>query len=251
MASLLVDIGNSYLKWGVDSEQGFVFGGSCKSAPELIDTLFAHQFKRLIPDDMFVACVGDKSVQQKLFEKAKSSWNIDAELMASPAKGCGITNAYADYEKLGSDRWAAMVAAFDKIKGPVCVVSSGTAVTLDAVNSKGEHLGGLIIPGYGLMQDCLQHGTRMDIRNNTSSTIQFELGQSTEGCIQQGVAVAISSMVDRVFKKLQTELPGIRLILTGGDAESLHNQLGCESSIDSHLVLKGLGIIHRSRVAAG
>lgn len=168
----------------------------------------------------------------------------------TPKQACGITNAYASPDKMGSDRWAAMVAAFDKTKEPVCVVSSGTAVTLDVVNSKGAHLGGLIIPGYGLMQDCLQNGTSMTFLNEGPSSSQAELGQSTEACIQFGAAYAISSMVDRVFKKVQTELAGIHLILTGGDAEMLQAQLSCESSIDPHLVLKGLGIIHHSRVAA-
>ena len=250
MTSLLIDIGNSYLKWAVKSEQGFVFGGRCKSRLESIDALFTGQFKALKPDNMFIACVGDKSIWLTLREKAKACWAIEAELLLSPAMGCGITNAYADHTKLGADRWAAMVAAFDVTSGPVCVVSSGTAVTVDVINRDGKHLGGYIIPGYSLMQECLQQRTQMEIVHNIMPSVQYELGQSTEACIQQGVTAAVTSFVDAVFATLQARLPGIELILTGGDAERLHNQLGCESNIDPHLVLQGLGIIYCSEQLA-
>ena len=118
----------------------------------LLESLFDDQLNGLIPDKIFVSCVGNRDIWQIFFEKAKSKWQVEAELMKTPQEGGGIYNAYSHAEKLGSDRWAVMVAAFEKKKGSVCVVSCGTAVTLDVVNTEGLHCGGLIIPGYGLMQ---------------------------------------------------------------------------------------------------
>lgn len=248
MTALLIDIGNTNLKWAIDTSDGFVFGGVCRSQSGSIESLLVNEWDDLKPDTVFMSCVSNETIKQQVFAASKSCWGIQAESIVTPAQGCGISNAYATPVNMGSDRWAAIVAAFNQLKGPVCVVDSGTAVTLDVVNSAGRHLGGLIIPGYGLMQECLQKGTRMAFVNERPSSNPIELGTSTEGCIHGGVSLAISSMVNTMFAKLQTELTGIRLILTGGDAEMLQGQLGCESSIDPHLVLKGLGFIHRSRV---
>ena len=250
MTSLLIDIGNTHLKWGTDSKEGFVFGGECDSQPELIESLFAKPWARLKPEHLFVSCVGNETIRLQIFSFAKSTWRIQAESLVSPRQGCGITNAYARPERLGSDRWAAMVAAYEQTKGPVCVVDSGTAVTLDVVNGQGMHLGGLILPGYGLMQACLQKGTRLEFNTARTEAGPLVLGQSTGHCIQQGTAVAISSMVNAMFEKLTREMTGISLILTGGDADLLQNQLDHAATIEPYLILQGLAIIHRSSIVA-
>lgn len=245
MTTLLIDIGNTHLQWGMDSEAGFAFGGASAARPDLLESLFARQWDKLKPEYLFMSCVGNEIIKQQIFNMAKSNWGIQAESLQTPKQGCGISNAYASPETLGSDRWAAMVAAFAQTNGPVCVVDSGTAVTLDVVSQAGEHLGGLILPGYGLMRDCLQKGTRLDFEAAPLPT-QPALGQSTEQCTQQGTAIAISSMVDKMYETLTNELAGLSLILTGGDAGLLQSRICHESILEPHLVLKGLAIIHRS-----
>lgn len=246
MTSLLIDIGNTHLKWGLDTKQGFKFGGQCDAQPDLIESLFAREWHQLKPETLLVSCVGNEATWQNIFDSAKSIWDIQGELLVSPGQGCGVTNAYEKPERLGSDRWAAMVAAFAKMEGPVCMVSCGTAVTLDVINGDGMHLGGLILPGYGLMLSCLQKGTRLKFNASPAAFDRNELGQTTESCIKQGTSLAISSMVNDIFKKLKTDNDEIQLMLTGGDAVLLQAQIEHDSIIDPHLVLQGLAIMARS-----
>lgn len=250
MTTLLIDIGNTRLKWGVDSEAGFAFGGVCNSHADVIKSLLTRQWDELKPDFLLMSCVGNKSIGDDIVGYAKSRWGIRAESVVSPKQGCGITNAYDRPASLGSDRWAAMVAAYRRAKGPVCVVSCGTAVTLDAIDGAGLHLGGLILPGYGLMQTCLQKETQMDFNAELAPAGPTALGRTTEHCIQQGTAIAISSLVDKMVENLKTELAGMGLILTGGDAGLLQARLRHESILEPYLVLKGLGLIQRCHSSA-
>lgn len=247
MTTLLIDIGNTRLKWGLDSDEGFVFGGVCNSQPDAIESLFTEQWGGLRPDGLLMSCVANKAIEQDIFQQAKSTWNIPAQSLLTPKQGCGISNAYERPETLGSDRWAAMVAAYQQVKGPVCVVSCGTALTLDAIDGTGRHLGGLILPGLGLMQDCLQKGTKMHFISGLAVPGPEGLGRSTEECIQQGTTIAISSLVDNMLESLKIEQIGMSLILTGGDAGLLQARLCHESSLEPHLVLQGLAIIHRGQ----
>ena len=250
MTALLIDIGNTRLKWGLESAAGFTFGGGCESQVDVIEGLYNGPWAELKPDSMLISCVGNKSIERCLVEQASTCWGIRAELLVSPQQGCGITNAYARPASLGSDRFAAMVAAYRQVKGPVCVVSSGTAVTLDAVDNDGRHLGGLILPGYGLMQVCLQKETQLQFPVDLMLSGPAGLGQSTDRCIQQGTAMAISSMVDKMVETLKYALPGIRLLLTGGDAGLLQRWLCHDASLEPHLVLKGLAFIYHEHSKA-
>ena len=249
MNCLLIDVGNTHLKWGLDSGSVFSFGGKCRCQPELDDSLFIEQVGDINPEYVFISCVGSDTVKQRLTDLVRARWGIEVELLKSPAQECGITNAYKLPNTLGSDRWAAMVAAFEQARGAVCVVDSGTAVTLDIVNNEGIHLGGLIIPGVGLMQSCLQQGACIDFDSGFPSLTRAKLGQSTASCIQQGSILAVSGMVSTMLTKFNADLAGISLVLTGGDAELLQSQLDSHAYLEPHLVLKGLASILRSRLA--
>lgn len=245
MTGLLIDIGNTRLKWGVDTREGFRFGGVADSSVATIEPLFRRDWASLDPDYVLLSCVGQADIEQHIIETAHSLWGIRGESLVSPPRACGLTNAYAQPATLGSDRWAAMVAAFQEVKGPVCVVSCGTALTLDAVDGNGQHCGGLILPGFRLQQQCLLKGTQLTFERNPAPSGVTALGRSTEQCIQYGTALAVSCVVTDTFTRLQQDHPGIQLILTGGDARILRDQLSFDSRLMPHLVLQGLALIHR------
>ena len=249
MTCLLIDIGNSRIKWGTDSVKGFEFGGSCDSHVAQVEQLFAQFWNQLRPEHIFISCVGDMAVQQRIFEMAQARWDVQTESLVSPKQENGITNIYDSPEKLGSDRWAAMVGAFKQFEGAVCVVDCGTAVTLDVINYAGHHLGGLIIPGNGLMQDCLSGGTLLDFHESKHRLGPNHLGKSTEQCIQLGTISAIGNMIDGTFNDLSEGLDTLTMVLTGGDVDLIEPVLKNEHVISPHLVLQGLAEIHRARYA--
>lgn len=247
MSILLIDIGNTNLKWATAGEQGFAYGGSCPSQADAIESLFGQAWAGLRPEAVYVSCVGNPGLARQLETLANSTWGIQVEILATPNQGCGIRNSYSAPAKLGSDRWAAMVAAFDQAGGPVCVVSCGTAITLDVVDATGQHLGGLILPGYALMRRSLHEGTGLPLIDNRQADTTGQLGRSTEEAIRLGTGTAVHALVARVLGQQQAELAGLQLFLTGGDATTLGKQLELSAIIEPHLVLMGLAMIHRSK----
>lgn len=250
MTNLLIDIGNTRLKWGTDSGRGLVFGGECESKLEMMASELLPQWSEISPKHVLVSCVGDRAVLNWLSKTVESRWHIPAQVLVSPRQGFGITSSYPCPEKLGSDRWAAMVAAYAKIGGPVCVVSCGTAVTLDAVSPAGLHLGGLILPGFHLMQSCLQQETRLNFKITPAAGPSHRLGTDTETCIQQGTTTAIFGMTHSVYQDLRHEYKEMRLLITGGDAALLQDWFGDEAATEPHLVLQGLAVIATDLIAA-
>src|SRR5665811_873452 len=72
---------------------------------------------------------------------------------------CGVRNGYSNAGQLGSDRWAALIAAWHLVRGKCLVVNCGTAITIDTLSEEGKFLGGLILPGVDLMRRSLVAAT--------------------------------------------------------------------------------------------
>ena len=86
-------------------------------------------------------------------------WSCSIEFIAARNEQCGVRNLYQPPVQLGSDRWAALIAAWQQEHTSCLVVNCGTATTLDALSAQGEYLGGLILPGVSMMQKSLVTGT--------------------------------------------------------------------------------------------
>jgi type III pantothenate kinase len=165
------------------------------------------------------------------------------QVIASQANQLGVVNGYREPGQLGSDRWAALIAAHRLEPGNKLVVNVGTALTIDALAGDGRFLGGLIVPGPALMRRSLDRGTaelrltegRFDeLPRSTPDAI-------TSGAIQAG-AGAIAQLRD-IMARLGLA-PG-RAILSGGAAGELAPHLPMECSIHENLVLDGLTLIAR------
>lgn len=248
--NLLIDIGNTRFKWATDSNKAFVPGSLYLSDDFQVQNLFDEEWADLEPASILISSVGNQQLYQEISKAVFTHWGLEAELLISPARGNGITSAYGKPEKLGSDRWAAMVGAYDQLRTAVCVVDCGTAATLDLVTADGLHRGGLIAPGLSLSQQCLQSGTRIDFSPSKLKGSVGYLGQSTEQCIQQGCLEAVLGMINRVYLQTTQTFGDVALVLTGGDAELLLAKLEMETKFIPDLVLRGLAVIQRSRMEA-
>jgi len=80
-------------------------------------------------------------------------------LIVSERERLGVTNGYRDAGQLGTDRWAALLAAHASLPANQMVANAGTALTVDALRADGLFMGGLIVPGTALMRACLGGGT--------------------------------------------------------------------------------------------
>lgn len=208
-----------------------------------------HWTPLIRPERVVVANVAGKDFGETLAGWVKQAWDIETEFVTPQRSACGIHNAYLDPEKLGVDRWASMIAAHRNVKGSVCVISCGTAITLDVLTASGEHQGGLIVPGLTLMRRALLENTQ-DIRNKMGDAMSDASGETailacdTQGGVNGGTLYTVISVIDRVTTDLAAELgKSMTRIITGGDAPALLPLLAGPYRHEPLLVLQGLAIV--------
>ena len=158
---LELDCGNSFIKWRVlKAALGAVFSeGVVDSDLALLDSLKALNGLEL--RKCRVVSVRTAEETDALIAIIEREFGISV-VCAKPAREMsGVKNGYEEYERLGLDRWLAMLGGFHLASGGACLVLDfGTAVTADFVAGDGEHLGGFICPGMPLMRNQLRTHTR-------------------------------------------------------------------------------------------
>ena len=247
---LLLDIGNTRLKWARLKDETFVPGDELLHAVQLEDEMLRQVNQDISPDYVMAASVAGNKNELLLREWVNRQFQRDIEFITAAQQTHGVINAYADPAQLGSDRWAALIAAHQEWQGNLCVIDAGTALTLDLIQTDGRHLGGYILPGLGMMQHCLLEGTEIPI--STDSVIlanDSQVGDNTISCIANGALQAACGLVERTIMQFEQQCNDkIQCILTGGDSQRLADNLTMPCVIEPNLVLRGVGIIACSRV---
>ena len=246
MRALLVDIGNSRIKWAWFTGERL---GHARAAD--YSGWEAKDFaRRLIGprhdiDRILVANVGPDDVSDALAAGAYLAGAPTPERVTSRRSACGVTVAYIDPWRLGVDRLLAMIAAHWRFaRRPVCTVAVGTALTIDLVGADGHHRGGAIIPAAPLMVASLLTGTngiRRRAQGGASGRGRALFGRSTRAAVEQGAAYAAAAAVDRAVseaKALVGRTP--QLVLTGGGAAALRPLIESAGVLVPDLVLEGL-----------
>jgi type III pantothenate kinase len=198
------------------------------------------------PEAIWVANVAGQSLEDALRRAAPDLADAAWHFERTREQCLGLTNGYRQPALLGVDRWIAMIAAFARVGEAVCVVDAGTACTLDAVDSAGRHLGGVIAPGVGLMQSSLRKDTSdIDLHAKRSSGNDEGLfAKSTAGAIASGSVFSLAALAERGVRELgQVCGHEPALILTGGDAELVARQCQVPCIVVPELVLEGLNLI--------
>lgn len=234
---LAIDAGNTRIKWGLHDggwlEQGVVAHDAL--------TELAHRIQPYVSlHAAVVSSVASKQVNaaiQAVLDRA----GITAVWVKAQTRACGVSNGYAHPAQLGSDRWAALVAAW-QLKGSACVVASaGTALTVDALSSRGEFLGGLIVPGFAMLQQVLAANTA-GVLSVGGDFSDFPL--TTGDAVYSGALQAMAGAVGRMQMLLEKrEQAKPHLLLAGGDAPRLQVVLSGAGEIVDNLVLEGLILI--------
>ena len=245
---LLMDIGNTRIKWGV-LENRSLSGIESLLTPHSRDFDFKPLFMCLPSDvkSIVASCVLSKETQIKLAESFSDNFELVVEFIEPKNRFSGLTNGYTNPSKLGADRWAAMIGAHNEFGGNILVVDIGTAITIDYINSEGVHKGGQILPGLKSFFNILDQSTgSINTKINISDAATKDIkkwGKNTEDAIISGAMSAISSTInDAVFSfNMQGSRPSV--ILTGGDAIYFKDVFDYSLSYRPNLVLEGLARI--------
>jgi type III pantothenate kinase len=238
---LLIDVGNTRIKWRlVTSEydiKDLSHNGMLPDLENFIKTLATNKIHVLL------AAVNQTQDLKKLLSES-NFYNVT--IVHSKSFQAGLSNSYANPERMGVDRWLGMIAAFTQTKksGAQCgiiVVDAGSALTIDIVNPAGVHLGGYIVPGLLMAQQTLFTNTERIIQYEEISTshvdhdIYNKLGNNTLECVEYGVVNQMLALV----KQVKEEYWHYEIFFTGGDGELLASYLKA-GTVDKDLVLKGL-----------
>ncbi|MCF7969990.1 MAG: type III pantothenate kinase [Methylococcaceae bacterium] len=238
--NLLIDIGNTRVKWAIQElDKLDTFAAIAHHQDDFSATLISAWRLLAMPDCIYIACVGSIEIKQLLINIIRLVWsNCPIQEIHSEKFSCGVSNGYLNPEKLGVDRWLAMLGAYEHYSAPLCIVDFGTAITLDVIDEHGWHLGGLIMPGLTLLKQSLNKGTA-DLSYCTEPHEQG-LANSTQAAIYSGSLYAIKGFIEAgLMQCAQTT----QLILTGGDALFLADILKLEAVVDTELVFKGIALL--------
>ncbi|KFE57392.1 pantothenate kinase [Pseudomonas syringae] len=226
---LELDCGNSFIKWRVISRVSseVIAGGVVDSGEALLADVSCIAGLSLC----YSRLVSVRSVEEtlKLSSAIAQRFGVSTVCAAPSPLLAGVSNGYEEYDRLGMDRWLALVGAYS-IAGKACVVLDlGTAVTSDFVDSGGQHLGGFICPGLPLMRSQLRTHTRR-IRYDDAAAEQahssFLPGRSTAEAVERGCALMIKGFVATQVDIARQYWGGdFLLFITGGDAELVKDSM--------------------------
>jgi len=254
---LAIDIGNTRLKWAlfaqplpgaVPLDHGAVF-------LETIDDLAETDWARLPPPSEMLGCVVAGEAVRRRVEEQMEMWDVTPRWVVSANAEAGVVNGYDHPSRLGADRWVALVGARARVMAaaaaaasaprPALVVMVGTAVTVDALDAGGRFLGGLILPGFGLMLRALEMGTA-GLKVPTGETVEFPT--NTSDALMSGGVFAITGAVERQYRHLR-EHAGVDplVLITGGAAPKLAPTLDLPFEVVDNLLFEGLLGLERAR----
>lgn len=243
---LLVDIGNSRVKWATLDKTGLSDSQSFLRAKTGIKASLNKAWKHLSDiDAVYVANVGGDKLAQQLSEWVQKSWDLTPQFVTSEKKRFGVINAYDEPEKLGIDRWLSLIAARQHARQAQCVIDCGTAMTIDIVSKTGQHQGGMILPGLSLMRSSLAANT--DALTEELGEQEFNtLATNTFSAIHAGTLYSISATLERIINDLKQSFNDqVRFIITGGDAEQLLPLLPDDINHYPDIVMRGLAFYVR------
>jgi type III pantothenate kinase len=222
MTFLALDIGNTRLKWAqyASPQPGATLLSHGAVFLEAIDDLAENDWKALPAPTSMLGCIVAGDAMKRRAEEQLELWDVSPSWVVSSPHACGVTNGYEHPGRLGVDRWVALIGAWHRVLArgaprPALVIMVGTAVTVDALDHTGRFLGGLILPGFGLMLRALEMGTA-GLKAPTGEIVDFP--KNTSDALMSGGADAIAGAIDRMYRKLKVRTGHDPVIVMSGGA---------------------------------
>ena len=267
MKRLLLDAGNTRLKWAICEEGQLSQQGSLTYEWASLDNQLDAVFSKLLVEEgpldgvLLSNVVGKKltDVLQQVLnvnradgmltggELLKHLPPLGIENVTAQPNAYGVRCAYENPAQLGADRWAALVAArhygIGDGAGASCIIDSGTALTVDVLTADGRHAGGIIIPGLEMMVSSLVDNTEGIFAGDQLDLSPLAV-TNTAAAVQAGVSAAMRGAVQQVLQYCREEFGEVPYcVLTGGNAQRLLPGLPDSTRLEPDWVLKGLAII--------
>ena len=238
---LAIDAGNTRAKWGLREGSAWIARGAIATAQaQHLD----HDWPAIPAGTCAIASnVGGPAVGA-LLAQACARHGLALSFITAAREALGVTSAYRDAAQLGTDRWAALVAAYHRDPSHQLVVMAGTALTVDALRADGRFLGGIIVPGPALMRTALDRGTA---QLRLAEGVFDPFPKNTADAIATGSVLAAAGAIERMIGAMTAAgAAPRRLVLSGGAAPEIASHLPMPATLDDNLVLDGLALLARA-----
>ncbi|MGF6671777.1 pantothenate kinase [Pseudomonas monsensis] len=220
---LELDCGNSFIKWRVLKAKAVALmaEGVVDSDQALLESL--RGLDGLALSNCRLVSVRTVEETVALTAMLEREFSVTVVCAKSAREMSGVKNGYEDYERLGLDRWLAMLGGFHLANGACLVLDFGTAVTADFIAADGEHLGGFICPGMPLMRNQLRTHTRKirygDLAAERALASQAP-GRTTVEAVERGCSLMLKGFVLTQLEMARAYWgQDFTVFITGGDAE--------------------------------
>ena len=232
---LWLDIGNTRLKYWITQQDVIIEHGAemhLQSPADLLLGLIQH-FKTLGVHSVGVSSVQDKKSNERI-RRILKRLNVPVICATVQAQYAGLACGYDDPTQLGIDRWLQVLAVAQQPDENYCVISCGTALTIDLADGL-THLGGYILPNLYLQRDALIQNTK-GIKIPDAAFDDLNPGRNTIDAVHHGILLGLVSTIAHVLDQSPR-----KLVLTGGDAPIFAQYLAkYQPQIEPDLLLKGL-----------
>jgi type III pantothenate kinase len=249
---LLVDIGNSRVKWALLGAGGLGQQSASSYAGWTDRDWHAALFSCDRVERVLAASVAGPEAAAALDAAARQATGRPAQFVRTTRAAAGVLNGYADPGLLGVDRWLAVIGSYARVRGACVVADIGTAATVDVVSADGRHQGGYIVPGHRLMVASLLGSTRdLAAHHAASGAAGADAGfaDNTREAIVRGCRLALAALMDRSVADAERSLGmRCRLLLTGGGAAEVLPELRGDAEHIPDLVLRGLAELGQALV---
>ncbi|MGD8957092.1 MAG: type III pantothenate kinase [Chromatiaceae bacterium] len=243
MTALLVDLGNT--RWKLsrahDARLGRIEDGAHAGVPKLLTTCLS-QYRQMV-DAVWLASVAEPEITDSVVAILRNVLALPVHQVQSTDPMPDLVSGYRKPRQLGVDRLLAMVAARAQSRQAFCVIDAGTAVTIDFVDSDGQHLGGFILPGVQLSRECLLRNTA--IPHDSEVEDQAVLGRDTATAVALGTRQAVAGLVERFLTGSAALFNGEEFVtfVTGGDGDAFLESLPAQCHRVDNMVLRGLAVL--------
>lgn len=238
---LILDIGNSRVKWAVYTliDRQYKQHGVFENSSD-VDVMLERVFSVFKPMPIWISRVGKAELASQVEGWFRAKWGVNPTLVQVKAEEFGVVNGYEIPEKMGVDRWMAIIAGWQYYKRAFCVIDCGTAITVDCVNNEGVHLGGVIMPGVKSTKKALIENTTIENMVMTDCKL---LAGDTEDAVSSGVWHAVCGGVTMILNEVRSIVPEFKICLCGGDALYLESCLNVEAEVMNNLVIEGVCMV--------
>ena len=245
MTFMAIDVGNTRLKWALYEapSPGAPLIAQGAEFLENIDRLAEGEWAGLAEPAQMLGCIVAGDAVKRRVQEQMELWDVSVQWVVSSAAEAGLVNGYDHPTRLGSDRWVAMIGARHRMLAqgaarPMVVVMVGTAVTVEAVDAEGKFLGGLILPGHGIMLRALESGTA-GLHVPTGEVREFPT--NTSDALTSGGTYAIAGAVERMVQHVRARCGAEpACYMTGGAGWKMAPSMAVNFELVDSLIFDGL-----------